>query len=266
MMKALITNDDGPNSQGLYLATKILGDIIPFEIVIPKEKMNAKSMAYSAFENKKVTKTSVFNYDAYLVDGMPADSTIIGLKLFDPDFVFSGINLGENLATDIYYSGTVGNAITAMINGKKSISVSLELKDYADSLVGIEKVKDEDFSYVVSFLKKFIKKILDNGYPKDVGMFNINFPKKISKNTKVKLTKLGIRSYDFDEIKREEKKYGYDIRIIGYPMDILEKGFDNYVVKNEKAISITPLNFDRILTDKISDESKRKLNQIISNL
>ncbi|GIS03225.1 MAG: hypothetical protein CM15mP104_4460 [Gammaproteobacteria bacterium] len=54
--------------------------------------------------------------------GTPADCSYFGLhgsKKFDFTQLVSGINLGSNLGTDFFYSGTVGAAIA----GPKSLGI-----------------------------------------------------------------------------------------------------------------------------------------------
>ena len=50
-------------------------------------------------------------------------------RLCQPDIVFSGINRGYNAGVDILYSGTVGAAMEALVNGIPAIAFSNEAND-----------------------------------------------------------------------------------------------------------------------------------------
>ena len=55
----------------------------------------------------------------------PADCVKVGIRHLmqdRPDVVFSGINCGYNVGVDILYSGTVGAAMEALLNGIPAVS------------------------------------------------------------------------------------------------------------------------------------------------
>ena len=62
---------------------------------------------------------------AWSLSGTPADCVQValdGLLPVKPDFVFSGMNNGYNTGMDIAYSGTVGAAMEALMNGIPAIA------------------------------------------------------------------------------------------------------------------------------------------------
>ena len=64
---------------------------------------------------------------AYKVDGTPADCLKIAMQYLleeKPDYVFSGINDGYNAGFDIAYSGTLGAAFEAVMNGVPAMAFS----------------------------------------------------------------------------------------------------------------------------------------------
>lgn len=64
---------------------------------------------------------------AYMVDGTPADCVKIAMQYLleeRPDYVFSGINDGYNAGFDIAYSGTLGAAFEAVMNGVPAMAFS----------------------------------------------------------------------------------------------------------------------------------------------
>ena len=64
----------------------------------------------------------------FAVNGTTSDCVNIALQKIlphPPDFVVSGMNLGENLSEDIFFSGTVGGAFSGFLYGIPSLAVSL---------------------------------------------------------------------------------------------------------------------------------------------
>lgn len=78
---------------------------------------------------------AVYRYDfpvpvqaAWSVDGTPADCVKVALRSllgFRPDVVLSGVNDGMNAGHDVCYSGTVGAATEAALNGIHTIAFSM---------------------------------------------------------------------------------------------------------------------------------------------
>ena len=64
---------------------------------------------------------------AYACDGMPTDCVRVGVLNIvpgKPDVIFSGINNGYNVASDIQYSATAGAAFEAAFQGFGAIALS----------------------------------------------------------------------------------------------------------------------------------------------
>src|SRR5207237_9690268 len=64
---------------------------------------------------------------AFQVDGTPTDCVLlaIGALMRDkPDFVISGINHGQNMGEDVFYSGTVAAAMEGLVAGLPRLAVS----------------------------------------------------------------------------------------------------------------------------------------------
>ncbi len=112
-MSILVTNDDGFEAigiQALLASTKILDPIM----VAPKQNCSGMSAAISL---RKEVKVKQLNLKEFVVTGTPADCSYFGLYGMNEnniEQVISGINLGANLGTDVFYSGTVGAAIAGI--------------------------------------------------------------------------------------------------------------------------------------------------------
>jgi 5'-nucleotidase len=73
-------------------------------------------------------KLSCLGEDTSSCTGYPADCVIVALKglLSEPvDLILSGINNGENLGTDLFYSGTAAAARQGRLAGIPSVALSL---------------------------------------------------------------------------------------------------------------------------------------------
>ena len=140
-MNLLLTNDDGYDSKGIEILFEKLSEKHNVFIIAPDRNRSAVSNHISIFENLKLEKVCerVWKYE-----GFPADcvslgifSDLIGTKI---DAVLSGINYGQNLGSDIIYSGTCAGARQAVLAGIPGIALSLHPIDW-------EKAKIEGFKF-----------------------------------------------------------------------------------------------------------------------
>lgn len=145
MTRALITNDDGISSPGLYaLAHAALDAGLEVVIAAPAEEASGSSAAITGTNTIAVTgKTDASSIrierrELAEVEGVPAYSVraapgLIALLAAHgafgeaPDLVLSGINRGANLGRVILHSGTVGAALTAGVNDARGLAVSLDV-------------------------------------------------------------------------------------------------------------------------------------------
>lgn len=237
-MKILISNDDGINAIGikaLALAMQELGDVY---VIAPERNQSATGHAVTMHTPLRCKKVDLFGekIKAWWVNGTPADCVKLGVENLmkeRPDLIVSGINMGENLGTDVIYSGTVSAAVEGAIFGIPAISFSYE--DH----------KAVDMTDVAFAAKEICKQILVHGIPKD-HIFNVNIPKfkNLNEIQGIKTCKLGIKIYknNFEERKdpNGNKYYWLAGELIELPEDI---DTDIFAVKN-KYISITPINID----------------------
>ena len=134
-MNILLTNDDGVHSPGIEKLAKHLQDEHQLWIVAPSGERSASghsiTMNLPLFA-KKINLAGLKDIPAYKVSGTPADSVKLALRSIIKekiDLVVSGINLGSNLGSDIFCSGTTSAALEAAVLGLKGLAVSLEMKD-----------------------------------------------------------------------------------------------------------------------------------------
>ncbi len=129
----LLVNDDGIDSPGLSAAHELLTGLDDVLIVVPDRDRTATGHAMTLGRPIDARPTSYTGggapvSDAWIVSGTPADCVKLTCTTIcqpPPRFVVSGINLGENVGTGIFYSGTVAGALEAAINGIPALAVSL---------------------------------------------------------------------------------------------------------------------------------------------
>ena len=130
-MNILISNDDGIKAQGIIELAKALGKDNDVYVVAPDTQKSAASHCISIRGNLKMTKVLMEGAkEAYSLSGTPADCVKLGLFVLEKkgvkiDAVYSGINHGGNLGTDVMYSGTVSAAAEGLFKGIPSVAVSV---------------------------------------------------------------------------------------------------------------------------------------------
>lgn len=108
----------------------------------------------------------------YAVTGRPADSVLAALRVTmaetPPDLVLCGVNHGVNIAGDLIYSGTVGAAVVAALNGIPAIAVSAAHEPGAP-------VTEATWAAVRRYLPDVLGRLCGAGFaPK--GVYCVNFP------------------------------------------------------------------------------------------
>lgn len=127
-MHFLLTNDDGIDAVGLKaLSAAVLEKGHTLIVSAPQTQQSATSHSVTLRAPLLVQEVQWEGAKAYAVAGSPADCARMGVELSDKpiDFVFSGINNGDNAGTAIYYSGTFSAAREARMLRLKSMAVSI---------------------------------------------------------------------------------------------------------------------------------------------
>jgi 5'-nucleotidase len=151
MTVALVTNDDGIASPGLFELARTARDAgCDIVVAAPAEEASGSSAAITGTGTVAVTgKTDrstiqVERRELPEVPGAPAFAVhaapgLIALLAAHgafgpaPDVVLSGINRGANIGRAILHSGTVGAALTGGVNGARALAVSLDVGMHPDA-------------------------------------------------------------------------------------------------------------------------------------
>jgi 5'-nucleotidase len=248
----LIVNDDGIQSRGIKAAAEAVNDLGHVTIVAPKSQKSGVGRSLSLRKPLPVTRVRIDDFPAFSVDGTPVDSVIVALfSLLEkpPDLLISGINLGENMSSEITTSGTVCAAIEGANHEIPSIAISLHL----DEEFKFGKGSEVDFTLSKKALKTIAAKILSDGLPKGVDLLNVNVPDSGSEKREIKTTKLARRMYNAHVKRRDLPTGGSSYLIDGNAIFDAEAGTDVFAVRVENSISVTPLSLDFTAHDGINN-------------
>ena len=164
--KILITNDDGIAAPGILELARLalqLGDVW---IAAPEGQCSAMSqrMTCRGALTAAPHALDVPVEAAWSISGTPVDcvkTALTALLPVRPDVVLSGINNGYNMGYDIAYSGTVGAACEALMQGIPAIACSAS--------------DDHSYGAVEESFLPLMQELLAQ-QPGTGALWNVNFP------------------------------------------------------------------------------------------
>ncbi len=229
-MKILVTNDDGIDAPGLWALAAELTKVGEVIVCAPSQEQSGIGTAITL--RRPVcfaeVKSAIPGAMAYAVEGTPADSVLLALEIAkDISMVFSGINRGVNMGSDVLLSGTVGAALQGYLRGLPSIALSV--------------VRTEETHFqVAAKLAGLLASRIAAGHSERL-LLNVNLPNlRLDMIRGIEITRVGKGGYGGAiEIERDEEKYSYRIKI-GQVEWNAEEGTDIYAVENG-SISVTSL-------------------------
>ncbi|MFP3974662.1 MAG: 5'/3'-nucleotidase SurE [Dehalococcoidia bacterium] len=239
-MKILVTNDDGVYAEGLWTLVRAIMDNADVLVVAPDREQSGVGTSVTLHQPLRMREVEppVKGIETYCVEGTPADSVILGLRVLAKegiDLVMSGINYGLNLGNDVFISGTVGGALQAHFNNIPAVALSCEFEN-----------GDVHFDPAARLAKSLTKHVSQNGLRSGT-LLNINFPLlTFGEIQGIELTRIGGRSY------RDEVRKGNDGRREYYWIVQERREWDNEEGTDigaiqQRKISVTP--FQTNLTD-----------------
>lgn len=164
----LISNDDGVTAKGINELVRFLRPLGDIVVMAPDSPRSGSGCA--------LTTTNPVRYQlvreeegltVYQCSGTPTDCVKLARNVAlkrKPDLVVGGINHGDNSATNVHYSGTMGVVIEGCLNGIPSIGFSLCDHD-----------NDADFEPAGPYIRKIAAMTLEKGLP-SLTCLNVNFP------------------------------------------------------------------------------------------
>ena len=252
----LLSNDDGIDSPGLWAAAEALSALGYVTVTAPLEHMSATGRGHQRHADGSITRKKLTvggqEWDVFAINGSPSQSVLHGiLEVVDqtPDPVVSGINFGENLGTDITYSGTVGAAIEAASLGIPALAMSQQIITNSwDSFP-----KEVDFSVSAYFTRFFAEKLLTHKMPDDVDLLNVGVPAGATPQTPWKVTRQAKVRYYSPFVVREGDFHG-KAKITSHVLKDEDIPLDNdiHTLRIEKKVAVIPISLD--LTSRVSFE------------
>ena len=267
-MNILISNDDGVFAPGILAAKQAVEDLANITVVAPDKNNSSVGRRLTLFKHLKLDSCRLDDGSpAYSVSGSPADCVVVGTDYVmqeKPDLVICGINQGVNISCDITSSGTVCAALEAVSLSIPAIAVSLFM-DPKTSFKQDENGEwyvDYDFTLAKKVLHDLVLKIIDDGFPQGVDLFNLNVPSNYDSED-VRVTELAHRMLDKKVIdstdKQKENIFKYPLSenqtgadLIMIVSDLVQEypeGSDGYALLVEKRPSLTPLNANMTYQD-----------------
>lgn len=164
-MNILITNDDGWGFAGIKSLESIANEFGTVWTVAPAKPMSGISHQLTFERPMSFIEKAPRSFS---LDGTPADCVRVAMTQLDIEFdwVFSGINKGANLGSDIYVSGTVAAAREASLFDCKAIAFSQHLRKFNSPF---------DWSTPSRMTKRILDDLLNREMPNG-SWFNVNFP------------------------------------------------------------------------------------------
>jgi 5'-nucleotidase len=166
----LLTNDDGIDAPGLHALADALEDRYDLLIVAPHEERSATGHSISVLRDLRLTPYHRKGRRwGWSLEGTPADCVKVAVQFLPKDrpidFVVSGMNRGQNLGTNILYSGTVAAAREGVLLGIPAIAYSVVYRDP-------ERVRFDTGARIV---RELTPRIIRRGLPPEV-LLNVNIP------------------------------------------------------------------------------------------
>ncbi|MCK4924527.1 MAG: 5'/3'-nucleotidase SurE [Spirochaetes bacterium] len=253
MKNVLLSNDDGIESRGIWALKEHFEEHFNVFVVAPDRERSATGHSISLHDPirlKVVEEDRVF-----AVNGTPVDAVHLalhGVVKEKIDVVVTGINMGLNLGTDVFYSGTISAASQAKVLSIPAVAVSID--------VSSRPVHYETAAYVARrVVEKIDEKKVESGIILSVNVPNL----EIHEIEGIEITRLGKRFYNDRLIEREDPKRNKYYWIEGaHAHDILDEGTDVKAV-HERRVSITPLRFDITAGDYIDTLKQWNFNDLI---
>ncbi len=259
-MRILITNDDGINAPGLEVLTAIAEEIAGPKgevwIVAPAFEQSGVAHCISYTHPMMIAKLDTRRYAA---EGSPADCVLAGiydvLQGGRPDLVLSGVNRGNNAAENVLYSGTIGGALEAALQGLPAIALSQFMGPKTEDLDSpFEAAREHGVATVRALLEKGL---WDND---DYRLFyNVNFPPIAAKDVKgMKVAAQGYRTDTFFGVEPHISPSGRKfLWITGGPQHKPTAPGTDVAVNLDGYISVTPMRADLTAHDTLGELEAR---------
>jgi len=231
-MRILISNDDGVFSPGLIALAEVASQFGDVVIFAPDFEQSAVGHAITIQRPLQYHRVKMIKgFETYRVNGTPADCVAMGLyHLGGADLVLTGINLGSNLGSDVWHSGTVAAAKQGVFLGVRAIAFSQEVN-------GEEPTYEKQKPYVA----RVIELLTSGDQP---GLVNVNLPLE---PVGIRWTHQSVRQYNGQVIEGQDPVGRRHYWFSAIPLTNPDEDSDRWAVENN-LVSLTPIRLS--LTDE----------------
>lgn len=226
-MRILIANDDGIYSPGILALAEVASNFGEVRIVAPDVEQSSMGHAITASRPLMYRPTPIKNFEAYRVNGTPADCVALGIFHWgDVDVVLSGVNLGTNLGNSAWHSGTLAAAKQAVLFGLRGIAFSTPV------------LNDEpDFDAIKPHIQETLELLLPQ---KDLTLLNVNIPEQAKG---IRWTRQSVRHYDGKVVPAKDPMGREHYWFTVVPVQETQDDTDRWAMEHGY-VSITPLRLD----------------------
>jgi 5'-nucleotidase len=238
-VRILVSNDDGIYSPGIAALAEVASEFGSVRIVAPDAERSSTGHAITASRPLRYRPVAIGRFEAYRVNGTPADCVALGTHQWDHvDVVLSGINIGLNLGNSIWHSGTLAAAKQATLLGIPGIAIS-----------GPATV-EPDFEPFKPWIRRVLQTLLPD---KSLSLVNVNIPRR---PRGMVWTRVSVRRYDgrivpmLDPLGREV--FWFSVGAV----EGAEEGTDRWALERDW-ISLTPLSLDLTNEQQLADARAR---------
>ncbi len=230
-MRILVTNDDGIYSPGIAALAEAASEFGDVRIVAPDVEQSSMGHAITSRRPLSYTRTPIGDFEAYRVNGTPADCVALGVYQWDDvDVVLSGINLGLNIGNGMWHSGTLAAAKQAPLLKVRGVALSTVAEDTMP-----------DFARLKPYVLEVLETLLAQDGPQ---LVNVNFPVE---PRGLCWTRQSVRHYDGKIVPSADPMGREHFWFTVTPVEETEEGTDRWAIENDW-VSLTPLRLD--LTDQ----------------
>ena len=231
-MRLLVTNDDGIYSPGILALATAAQTFGQVRIVAPDVEMSSAGHSITSSRPLTYKRTPLAGFEAYRVNGTPADCVALGTYNWDQvDVVLSGLNLGSNLGNAIWHSGTLAAARQAVLFGLRGIALSTPVTQ-----------EEPDFKTLLPAIEDALGLLIPD---KQLELVNVNFPPYPRQG--IRWTRQSVRYYDGEVVAGQDPMGRHHFWFVVKPLDPADEDTDRWAVEHGYT-SVTPLRID--LTDE----------------
>ncbi len=233
----LITNDDSVKAPGIRALISYIRPFGRVIVVAPDRPQSGTAHAVTIAHPLRLELiVKETDYEEYSCNGTPADCVKLAFKIVmrrRPDFLFSGINHGNNASINIVYSGTMAAVLEGALAGVPSVGFSLN--NYS---------LNANFKPSEKYIKTIAADVIKNGLPLGVCL-NVNIPDipaEEIKGIKVCRQAEGTWEEDFDEREDPHGQPYYWMKGV-YVMTGNGEDTDQWAMEHGY-IAVVPVQFD----------------------